>query len=414
MCGKEQELIREMRKYDLGVMGVSETKWKGCGARDIEDHYAIFSGVSEGRARPGVAVILSEEMRRCVKSWKCVSERIVVVKLKVAKECYTLVQVYAPTDDSRDEAKDRFYAEMQKVVSSVGTRETLIVMGDLNARVGKSTEGWSDVLGCYGEDTRNESGVRLLSFCSVNELVVTNTWYPHKDIHKYTWVCPGRQLKSLFDYFLVRRETKARVHDVKVVRGAEIGSDHHMVLMKLSKKSKCKGEGRDRVNSRARVRTERLKHRHEQLKYQCRLRQKINSAVGHKDQVEGNCVEKAWAEFKEGVLGTAVKVCGMKRAKGEQKRTKWWNNEVKEAVKKKKVVYVAWLQQKTSEAREVYHQAKRKAKRVVRKAQNEEWVELGKSLQNDFQRNQRRFWRRVTNRSERQEAGRYVVKMVKL
>ena len=86
------------------------------------------------------------------------SERIVVVKLNVAKECYTLVQVYAPTDDSQDEDKDNFYAEMQKVVSSVGRRETLIVMGDLNARVGRSTEVWSDALGRYGEDTRNEMG----------------------------------------------------------------------------------------------------------------------------------------------------------------------------------------------------------------------------------------------------------------
>ena len=170
MRGKEWELIEEVRKYDLGVIGVSETKWKGCGARDIEDHYTIFSGVSKGRARAGVAVILSEKMQRCVKSWKCVkSERIGVVKLKVAKECY-MVQVYAPTDDSQDEDKDKFYAEMRKVVSSVGRRETLIVMGDLNARVGRSTEVWGGALGCYGEDTSNESGVRLLSFCSVNEL----------------------------------------------------------------------------------------------------------------------------------------------------------------------------------------------------------------------------------------------------
>ena len=64
------------------------------------------------------------------------------------------------------------------------------------------------------------SGERLLRFCSVNELMITNTWHPHKDIHKYTWICPGRQLRSLTDYFLVRRETKTRVHDVKVVRGA--------------------------------------------------------------------------------------------------------------------------------------------------------------------------------------------------
>ena len=31
----------------------------------------------------------------------------------------------------------------------------------------------------------------------------------------------------------------------------------------------------------------------------------------------------------------------------------------------------------------------------MRIAQNEEWVELGRSLQNDFQNNQRRFWSRV-------------------
>ena len=85
MNGKDWEFIEEMRKYDLCILGISETKRKGSSARDIEDYYAIYSGVSEGRARAGVAVVLSERMRKCVKSWKCVSERIVVVKLKVAK-----------------------------------------------------------------------------------------------------------------------------------------------------------------------------------------------------------------------------------------------------------------------------------------------------------------------------------------
>lgn len=33
---------------------------------------------------------------------------------------------------------------------------------------------WDSVLGCHGEDV-NESGERLLMFCSMNELIVTNT-----------------------------------------------------------------------------------------------------------------------------------------------------------------------------------------------------------------------------------------------
>lgn len=40
--GKEQELIKEMKRYDLDVLGVSETRWKGSGAESIDDHYVIF------------------------------------------------------------------------------------------------------------------------------------------------------------------------------------------------------------------------------------------------------------------------------------------------------------------------------------------------------------------------------------
>ena len=56
------------------------------------------------------------------------------------------------------------------------------------------------------------------------------------------------------------------------------------------------------------------------------------------------------------------------------------------------MAYLMWLQRKTSEARNEYHRVKKEAKRVVRIAQHEEWMELGRSLQNDFENNQHRFW----------------------
>ena len=49
----------------------------------------------------------------------------------------------------------------------------------------------------------------------------------------------------------------------------------------------------------------------------------------------------------------------------------------------------------TSESRDEYLRSKREARYAVRKANNEEWVKLGESLQNDFSQNQRRFWARV-------------------
>ena len=162
--GKGQELIGEMKRYDLGVLGVSETKWKGSGAKSVDDCYVIFSGVSDGRARAGVAMFLSEKMSRHVRGWQCVSERIVVVKLKVCREQLTFVQVYAPKNDSRSEVKEHLYSELQKVIEKVGRKETLIVMGDLNARVGRECETWGSVIGKHGEEVRNEGGEQLLRF----------------------------------------------------------------------------------------------------------------------------------------------------------------------------------------------------------------------------------------------------------
>ena len=40
-------------------------------------------------------------------------------------------------------------------------------------------------------------------------------------------------MKSIPDYFLIAKETRKQIVDVKVVRGAEIGSDHYLVLLKV-------------------------------------------------------------------------------------------------------------------------------------------------------------------------------------
>ena len=121
-------------------------------------------------------------------------------------------------------------------------------MGDLNAIVGRNTEAWDNILGCHGEDVINESGERLLRFCSVNELIVANTWYSHKDIHKLSWVFPRRQLKSLIN-------SPSDPDEVDRIN---------------------KGETHDKVDRGVRIRIERRKDRHEQLRYQCRIRQKMN------------------------------------------------------------------------------------------------------------------------------------------
>ena len=75
---------------------------------------------------------------------------------------------------------------------------------------------------------------------------MSNTWFPHKRIHKYTWECRGRGLRTIIDYFLIGIEVRKQVVDVKAVRSAEIGSDHYLVLMKVKLKSQVRKENSGR------------------------------------------------------------------------------------------------------------------------------------------------------------------------
>ena len=106
------EVIAEMKKYKIDILGVSETKWKGNGAKNVDDCCVVYSGVSDGRAKVSAAFLMTEGTSRFVKIWQCVNERIVVVKMKVGREWQTLVQVYAPMDGSKTEEKERFHSDV--------------------------------------------------------------------------------------------------------------------------------------------------------------------------------------------------------------------------------------------------------------------------------------------------------------
>lgn len=390
--GREEELIEEMVKYKLEVLGASETKVKGNGAKAVGDGMCVYSGVQEGRAKAGVAVFLSKEMSRCMREWKCVSERIVRVRLRIEGEWVTVIQVYAPTEDSKDEVKEGFYEQLQETVKEVQKRDKLIVMGDLNARVGNNAKVWREVIGKQGEVVENGNGKRLLQFCAENDMVVTNTWFQHKDIHKFTWECRGRNQRSIIDYFLVRREMRCQVRDVKVVRGAEIGSDHYLLLMVI--KLKTKGQKpRERKTGGVSIRVEKLKDKEVRWMFEAKLRSKYFNRTAR--QIGGQTVEVAWNELKEGVLRSAVEVCGMSRKRSGRRRTAWWSKEVQDAVKAKKAAYKRLLNQGSEEAKLAYNEAKKEAKSRVKKAKNDEWIRLGEQMEKDAKGMQRRFWSRI-------------------
>ena len=82
------ELIEEMGKYRLEILGISEVKKKGSGIVQLEKEYVLrYVGVNIGRrVKEGVGVVLSEEMEKRVETWEAVNSRIISIRIRFEKE----------------------------------------------------------------------------------------------------------------------------------------------------------------------------------------------------------------------------------------------------------------------------------------------------------------------------------------
>ena len=131
-----------------------------------------------------------------------------------------IIQIYAPTNDDDEEEKDNFYNRLQAVIESLPNKDLNIIMGDANAKVGEDNTGYEEAMGKHGVGQMNENGERFANMCSFNRLVIGGTIFPHKRIHKTTWVSPDQRTENQIDHFCIARKFRRSLEDVRVLRGA--------------------------------------------------------------------------------------------------------------------------------------------------------------------------------------------------
>ena len=129
------------------------------------------------------------------------------------------------------------FAALSHIMSS-NKSGTVILLGDFNAETGKTRTGWERELGNFGHGTINGNGLRLLSFAATHRLGIVNTWFRHKT--RVTWHSNDGVTTKTLDYILIPRRFGSSVTDSKVLPASSIGSDHEMVIAKLSLKLKVR------------------------------------------------------------------------------------------------------------------------------------------------------------------------------
>ena len=195
------------------------------------------------------------------------------------------------------------------------SQEAIIVMGDMNAKVGKGRHGNTE--GEYGLGARNERGELFIKWCEANNQVITNTWFKQHVRRRWTWMSPGNRYKNQIDYICINQRFRNSIRCSKSLPGADCDSDHIPVFCDLRIKLK-------RLKKAELV----TKFDFDLLLKDSLLRETYNIEVRNKYEIlQATDDTKPWDNYRDALVESADKLLPLKSAKP---KTKWMTEEILE------------------------------------------------------------------------------------
>ena len=344
--GKLFAVEQEMERYGLSILGVSEARWNGTGKRRLgKGKLMLYSGKEEGEVhQAGVALLLSKRARDSLIDWEGHGDRIIRATFRSSRDRLNMdvIMVYAPTNDAEEEVKELFYDRLTAVMDRRPRRNLIVVMGDLNAKIGSDNEGYETVMGKEGLGEMNDNGERFADFCDIQDLVIGGSVFPHRRIHKATWKHPNGTVENQIDHITYSRKFRRCFSDVRVMKGATVGSDHYLVVgsLKLKLKRNCaqRAEGRERFNMTL------LKDPAKKGEFQLTLSNRFQALA---DLPEESSIEDIWTSYKTATVQTCREVLGPRKPEHKE----WISAETVRNLDDRRKKHEAVLRSRTREGK---------------------------------------------------------------
>ena len=369
-------IAQELSRYNVDIAALSETRLADDGSitEDLGGYTFFWKGYPQNENRiHGVAfAVRTALLRSCVENPVGISARLMKLRVPLTNSRYvTLFSCYAPTLTSTEEVKDDFYNRFDEEIRRVPSSDKLVILGDLNARVGSQNIAWSNVMGQHGMGKLNPNGHRLLSLCAQNDLFITNTAFQLRDIYKGTWTHPRSKHTHMIDYCVTRQRDRQDVSITRVMRGADCWTDHYLLRSKLS------------LRIRPPVRRQAAKK-----KLNCAIlqdsekREEFSAAVSDKLRSPLPAgVEPGWKYIADNVAAAANETVGFATRKNKD----WFDanlHGIQELLKNKHRTHAALLSNPSStHLREEWRKVRANAQRVLRNMENTWWLKLAEEIQ---------------------------------
>nr|KAG5699276.1 hypothetical protein BaRGS_000478 [Batillaria attramentaria] len=254
--------------------------------------------------------MLAPEAQRALIGWEPVNSRIITAKFITKKKDIKLniIQCYAPTNDAEEEKKDDFYQQLQ----------TLVIGGSI---------------------------------------------FPHKRIHKATWRSPDHVTENQIDHICISRKFRRSWRDVRVMRGADVSSDHHLLATTLRLRLKRHTNAN---NTRTRYNVGLLRNTETQAAFRISLSNRFQPL---QDLIEdsGMDIETQWEHSKKLWHDTCEEVLGKRKTQHKEWISADTIQKLEVRKKKKTALNTSRTRRAKAKAQEEYTAADREVKRSTRK-----------------------------------------------
>ncbi|XP_030747693.1 uncharacterized protein LOC115876149 [Sitophilus oryzae] len=254
---------------------------------------------------------IHKKYKNNIRTWEEIDEQIITLEIEKNGHSIVIIGAYAPSEDADNNIKDEFYDKLLNTILNINDRKEICILGDLNGRVGQKQNDL--VVGQHGEQPVNDNGQRIINMCESLTLKIMNGFFPHREVHKFTWVQRTRRLSSIIDYMILRQNSILKTNDVRVYRGIECDSDHYLLMAKVvinyrsSKKEREEHKGNQGKVDSVNYNLDSLRHESVQFLYKLRLASKLQNI-----QIEQINTEELYKTIKDSIHQAAEEALGHK------------------------------------------------------------------------------------------------------
>lgn len=257
--GKLKILTEICEKEKILIMALQELR--NSDQNPIESQgYRLYKGipgkvVMKKCPQFGCGFLVNLKIIDSIQDFKSQSSRISTLTFKTANKIYTIINAHAPTNIKNYNKKDREESDkcwelLDETLIKIPKSHTKILVGDFNAQLGKERK-FRDIVGKWPAQKRtNKNGLRTIEICRNNNLISKSTCFKRLPPKLKTWKHPNYlRGEWQIDHVFMDKHCHREIHNVKVLRGTDSGSDHYIVKIKI-KLTPLKKKKHLKINSR--------------------------------------------------------------------------------------------------------------------------------------------------------------------